>query len=1101
MTVSQKKHPVRQQGHAALYICLNKMKTKNTENANCVNGALAEREGVAHGRGVVRRKQPQIVIKPLRRELGGETAFRIGTLNVGTFRGKEGEVVETVSRRRIDLCCLQEIQWKSGVNPKPQIIVGKDSRYKFFWRGNEEGRGGVGILLAEKWWDKVSAVDRPSDRILVLKLLVGQTTTTVISVYAPQQGLDNDQKDSFYNELRETVAKMDVQELVIIAGDLNGHVGKDSDGYEGVHGGRGYGTRNREGKRILEFGSDMDMVVTNTMFKKRLSRLITYSTGDEENKISTQIDYILIGRKNMKLVKDVKVIAGEEVAKQHNLVIGDLKIRRPKEAKKVYVPRRKTWKLKNKHISSDFLTQFRQHVSSSERGKGVNGKWTRLMGGYLHASDKTCGWTKGPPKRKVTWWWNQRVDKAVKEKRRCFHDYKYRGGKKSLYVEARRNANKEAYTAQKETANEKSGQEIYKVSKQMQKSNQDVVGEQCVRDDTGTLACTEEAQKKAWHSHYNHLLNVEFDWDQDSLSQAIPVDEPVKVEKSMVKEAICKMKDGKAAGPSGVTVEMVKAGGELSTDLVHDLISDIVNEAVIPDDWTESTIINCFKGKGDARDCGNYRGLKLLEHVMKILERVVERLIRDRIEIDSMQFGFMPGRSTTDAIFILRQLQEKYLAKDKTLYLAFVDLEKAFDRVPRKVVWWAMRKMKVPEVLVRTVQAMYHNASARVRVGTSFSEKIDVKVGLHQGSVLSPLLFIMVLETLSVEFRTGCPWELLYADDLALIAETMDELTVKLKTWKQNMEAKGLRVNMGKTKVLVSNRRLTANREEGKYPCSVCLKGVDKPAIFCATCKHWVHVNGKCSDVKRKDLREDRPPYTCSACTGSHRRQSVQKPDPLDLDGVKLETVDTFCYLGDTIGAGGGAKDSCSTRARCGWQKFRDLLPVLKSKRFSLRRKGDFYGACVRSVLLHGCETWAVREEDILRIEKTDMQMIRMICGVSLKDKQYSSHLRGKLGLQDIREVMRRSRLRWYGHVERCGEENSVSGCRSHEVQGKGVGGLKTWGGVMRGDFEARGIDPKSAPWLARAKDTWRCICSGTIKPVATRSILPTNPRPRRTQR
>ena len=103
----------------------------------------------------------------------------------------------------------------------------------------------------------------------------------------------------------------------------------------------------------------------------------------------------------------------------------------------------------------------------------------------------------------------------------------------------------------------------------MRKSNQDVVGEQCVRDDTGTLACTEEAQKKAWHSHYNHLLNVEFDWDQDSLSQAVPVDEPVKVEKSMVKEAISKMKDGKAAGPSGISVEMVKVGGELSTDLVQ----------------------------------------------------------------------------------------------------------------------------------------------------------------------------------------------------------------------------------------------------------------------------------------------------------------------------------------------------------------------------------------------------------------------------------------------------------------------------------------------------------------------------------------------------
>ena len=191
---------------------------------------------------------------------------------------------------------------------------------------------------------------------------------------------------------------------------------------------------------------------------------------------------------------------------------------------------------------------------------------------------------------------------------------------------------------------------------------------------------------------------------------------------------------------------------------------------------------------------------------MKVMERVVDGLIRSCVNIDNMQFGFMPGRGTTDAIFIVRQLQEKFLAKDKTLYLAFVDLEKAFDRVPRAVLWWAMRKLGVPEILVKTVQAMYHNASARVRVGSSVSDPFEVKVGVHQGSVLSPLLFIMVLEALSIEFRTGCPWELLYADDLALIAESMEELNVKLKNWKEGMEGKGLRVNMGKTKVLVSNR-------------------------------------------------------------------------------------------------------------------------------------------------------------------------------------------------------------------------------------------------------------------------------------------------------
>ena len=86
-----------------------------------------------------------------------------------------------------------------------------------------------------------------------------------------------------------------------------------------------------------------------------------------------------------------------------------------------------------------------------------------------------------------------------------------------------------------------------------------------------------------------------------------------------------------------------------------------------------------------------------MEHVMKTVERVVEALIRRNISIDEMQCSVTPGRCTTDAIFILRQLQEKYIAANKPLFLAFVDLEKAFDRVPRKIIWWAMWKLGVKE--------------------------------------------------------------------------------------------------------------------------------------------------------------------------------------------------------------------------------------------------------------------------------------------------------------------------------------------------------------------------------------------------------------------
>ena len=189
-------------------------------------------------------------------------------------------------------------------------------------------------------------------------------------------------------------------------------------------------------------------------------------------------------------------------------------------------------------------------------------------------------------------------------------------------------------------------------------------------------------QRKKLGEHYERLLNVEFPWNPEDLSEENPVEgpsEPITLE--MITKAISKMASGRAAGQSGIVAEMLKPVGEAGTVEVRDLIEDIISISggCIPTDWQESFIVNLYKGKGDALNRGNYRGLKLIEQVMKVLERVVEGLIRQRVEIDEMQCGFISGRGTTDAIFIVRQLQEKHLAANKPLYMAFVDLEKAFD--------------------------------------------------------------------------------------------------------------------------------------------------------------------------------------------------------------------------------------------------------------------------------------------------------------------------------------------------------------------------------------------------------------------------------------
>ena len=135
-----------------------------------------------------------------------------------------------------------------------------------------------------------------------------------------------------------------------------------------------------------------------------------------------------------------------------------------------------------------------------------------------------------------------------------------------------------------------------------------------------------------------------------------------------------------------------------------------------------------------------------------------------------MQFGFMPGRGTTDALFVVQRMQEEYRDNKKELYMCFVDIEKAFDRLPRNVVEWAIRKKCLPEVIVRAVMSLYHGAQTKVQVGYESSEGFLVQVGVHHGSALSPLFFVIAVDVISKNAREGLINEIWYVDDLVLMS-------------------------------------------------------------------------------------------------------------------------------------------------------------------------------------------------------------------------------------------------------------------------------------------------------------------------------------------
>ena len=132
----------------------------------------------------------------------------------------------------------------------------------------------------------------------------------------------------------------------------------------------------------------------------------------------------------------------------------------------------------------------------------------------------------------------------------------------------------------------------------------------------------------------------------------------------MVEKSINKMKKGKAPHPSGVVTEMLKPSSDICSKMIA-LTNSIISDNTMPNEWNYSIIISLYKGKGEALDRGHYWGLKLTEDALKVIEQIIEDLIHNIVKIDNMKFGFMPGRGTTDAIFIVRQIQEAYIRKNR----------------------------------------------------------------------------------------------------------------------------------------------------------------------------------------------------------------------------------------------------------------------------------------------------------------------------------------------------------------------------------------------------------------------------------------------------
>ena len=152
--------------------------------------------------------------------------------------------------------------------------------------------------------------------------------------------------------------------------------------------------------------------------------------------------------------------------------------------------------------------------------------------------------------------------------------------------------------------------------------------------------------------------------------------------------------------------------------------------------------------EGNIQECGNYRGIKMISHIMKIWERIIDRRLREETSMGEEQFGFMPGEGQLIPYFAARQVIEKHREMQKELHLVFIDLENAYDRVQRQEVWRCLKEQGVHENYVRLVKYTYEDARTQVKTSIGLTSQITVRVGLHQGSSLIPYLFDMILDVM-----------------------------------------------------------------------------------------------------------------------------------------------------------------------------------------------------------------------------------------------------------------------------------------------------------------------------------------------------------------